>query len=96
VQSRRWSAPSARTLVYEIVWDDEVIEKLWRKHHVESWEVEEVVFDDEFAEFRWARDPAYGERLLVRGETHSNRSLFVALDPIRQRGIYLCRIAFDK
>lgn len=58
-----------RHSVLELVWDEEVVDKLWRKHRVETWEVEEVVFDDEGAEFRWSCSRQHGRRLLVRGRT---------------------------
>ncbi len=82
--------------VSEVLWDDETIWKLWKEHHVEWWEVEEVLFDDAGADARWHASEKHGTRLLVRGETRGGRRLFVALRPVDpENSIYRCATAFE-
>jgi uncharacterized DUF497 family protein len=84
-----------RPKVWELIWDDDLEEKLWRKHRVEAWEVEEVVFDDEEAEFRWSFSRRHGKRLLIRGRTVGGRRLLVILRPIDlERGVWRCASAW--
>lgn len=86
-----------RTKVQQIEWDDHVIAKIWRKHRLESWEVEEATLDDERAEFRWNTSRRHGRRLLVRGRTHRGRALFIVLSPVdRSKGIWRCRTAWEE
>lgn len=85
-----------RIRVRELLWDDDAIAKLWRKHRVEWWEVEEVVFDDDEARFRWHQDRQHGRRLLVRGRTHGGRRLLVILHPVvPEVGLWRCRTAWE-
>ena len=85
-----------RPRVHELTWDDEVVEKLWRKHRVLPREVREVVFDDE-AEFAWTRARRHGWRLLVRGRTAGGRRLLVILRPLdREGGLWRCVSAWDE
>jgi hypothetical protein len=44
-----------RHRILELIWDEDVIQKLWRKHRVVPREVEQVVFEDDGASFRWHR-----------------------------------------
>lgn len=71
---------------YELAWDDEVVEKLWRKHRVGVHEVEEVALEGDRAEFRWSRSRRHGRRLLVRGRTAAGRRLRVILRPVDPEG----------
>lgn len=85
-----------RPRIHELVWDDEVVEKLWHKHRVLPREVLQVVFDDDGAEFRgnWSR--RHGWRLLVRGRTAGGRRLLVILRPVdRGGGLWRCVSAWD-
>lgn len=85
-----------RATVSELVWDDEVVEKLWRKRRVLPREVREVVFDDEAARFAWSRSRRHGWRLLVRGRTAGGRRLLVILRPVdREGGLWKCVSAWD-
>lgn len=80
-----------RPRVSELIWDDDIVEKLWRKHRVLPREVLQVVFDDDEAEFRWTRDRRHGWRLLVRGRTAGGRRLLVILRPVdREGGLWRC------
>jgi hypothetical protein len=80
-----------------LLWDDATIDKLWRKHRVEWWEVEEAIFDDEEARFRWHEDRRHGRRLLVRGRTSGGRRLLVVLHPVEaEAGVWRCRTAWEE
>lgn len=84
-------------IVQELLWDDDqVIDKLWKKHRVDPWEIEDVVFDDLDAEFWWASDRRHGRRLMVMGRTRAGRKLFVILRPTHRRGLWRARSAWDK
>ncbi len=86
----------AGTKVSEIIWDDGIIKKLWAKHGIEWWEVEEAVLDDENTEFRWHSSRRHGRRLLVRGHTHGGRPIFAVLEPVDpRRGVWRCRTAWE-
>ncbi len=85
-----------RPKVYELTWDEEVLEKLWRKHRVRPQEVEEVVLEDEGAQFRRSASPRHGRRLLVRGRTAGGRRLLVILRPVDpEGGLWRCASAWD-
>lgn len=86
-----------RLRVYELWWNEETIEKLWAKHRVEPWEVEDVVFDDPDAEFWWAADRKHGKRLMVVGQTRGGRRLRVVLNPVsRRQGTWRPRTAWER
>jgi uncharacterized DUF497 family protein len=85
-----------RRRILEIIWDEDVIQKLWRKHRVVPREVEQVVFEDDGASFRWHRSRRHGRRLLVRGRTAGGRRLLVILRPVDpERGVWRCASAWD-
>lgn len=85
-----------RVRIRELVWTDETVQKLWDKHRVEVWEVEDVVFRDESAEDHWSRSRRHGRRLFVHGRTRGGRRLLVILRPINQsKGIWRCASAWD-
>ncbi len=86
-----------RTKLASLIWDDDTVDKLWRKHRVEFWEVEEVVLDDEHAKFRWHRSKRHGRRLLVCGRTAGGRRLLVVLEPADAKsGTWQCRTAWGE
>ena len=70
--------------INDIIWLDDVVDKIETKHGVETWEVEEVLLGD--AEFRrQARGTRRGEDLYYAlGQTEAGRWLFVLF--IRKRG----------
>ncbi len=70
--------------------------KIWEKHHVDAWEVEDVVFDDPEAEAWWASDRKHGRRLMIVGRTRGARRLLVILQPVnRRQGIWSLRSSWD-
>ncbi len=86
-----------RPVVYELWWDEETLEKLWRKHRVMAQEVGDVVCHDPGAEFRWHEHRRHGRRLLVRGRTRGGRRLLVILDPVDLgEGVWRCRTAWEE
>jgi hypothetical protein len=86
-----------RPAVYELRWDEEILEKLWRKHRVLAREVADVALRDPEANFRWHEDRWHGRRLLVRGRTRGGRRLLVILDPLDlEDGIWRCRTAWEE
>jgi hypothetical protein len=86
-----------RPVVYELRWDDQILDKLWKKRRVQSWEVEDVVLDDPDADFRWQKHRRHGGRLMVRGRTRAGRRLIVILDPVDPgEGIWRCRTAWEE
>ena len=85
-----------RHRILELIWDEDVIEKLWRKHRVVPREVREVVFEDDGASFRWHRSRRHGRRLLVRGRTAGGRRLLIILRPVDlEGGVWRCASAWD-
>ena len=86
-----------RPVVDELRWDEETLEKLWRKHRVMAREVGDVVRHDPGAEFRWHEQRRHGRRLLVRGRTRGGRRLLVILDPVDlDEGVWRCRTAWEE
>jgi hypothetical protein len=70
------------------------LEKLWKKHQLEQWEVEEA-WEDSRADPRWDTDPRHGTRVIVRGWTKAGE-LFVSLVPIdAESGLWMCVTAFE-
>ena len=78
-----------------VFYSEQVLDKLWRKHDLEQWEVEEAL-DDPSAEPRWDTDPRHGRRLIVRAHTKGGRELFIVLVPIEaSAGLWRCVTAFE-
>lgn len=68
--------PKHKFRIDELLWDDDyVVEKLWKKHRVDTWEVEDVALDDPDVEFWWASDRKHGSRLMGIGVTRGGRRL---------------------
>jgi len=66
-------------------WSDKIIYKLWEKHKVFPWEVEEAIFDDPHVEIRYHYDEAHGGRRLARGRTKEGRRLRIYMKPCKDR-----------
>jgi hypothetical protein len=80
------------------VWfPEDVLDKLWEKHELEQWEVEEAIFDDPAAAPVWDDDPVHGRRVILYGKTAGGRSLFVALKPLDlDVGWWKCKTAYEE
>ena len=83
--------------IWNLVWDDGLINKLKREHGLEFWEVEEAVIWDPNKEARWVRGKKHGRRLCVMGVSESHNKLILAfLDPVnRAEGIWRVRTAWE-
>ena len=82
--------------IVEILIPPEVEEKLWSKHGITQWDVQQAVFHPE-SEARWDLDDEHGGRVVVRGWTAETqpRLVFIALRPLDlDRGIWACITAF--
>lgn len=68
----------------DVIWLDDIVEKLVRKHSVQTWEVEEVLLaNPEFR--RGGKGKRKGEDLFYAfGQTDGGRYLFIVF--IRKRG----------
>jgi hypothetical protein len=86
--------------VVRITWvwfPQDVLDKLWDKHELEQWEVEEAIFDDPTAVPVWDDHPVHGRRVILHGKTASGRSLFISLKPLDEvRGWWRCRTAYEE
>lgn len=54
--------------VREVLFPPDVVEKLWMKHQLSQFQVEQVIFAPD-SEARWDLDDIHGGRLVIRGAT---------------------------
>jgi hypothetical protein len=81
--------------IRQVFYSETVLEKLWSKHKLEQWEVDDAL-DDPDAEPRWEHDPRHGRRVVVLGKTQEGREVFVALVAIDlPQGLWSCITAFE-
>lgn len=81
--------------IREVLFPPEVIEKLWHKHQLSQYQVEQVIFAPA-SEARWDLDEVHGGRLIIRGETSepAPRTVFTVLRPLGHAGSWACITAF--
>ena len=77
-------------VTYPLMWTQEVVDKIWQKHHVSADEVEEAMFDDSPAGSKGAAGSYW-----VYGQTVSGRYLFIVLRKREGKGRYKVITARD-
>lgn len=83
--------------IAEVIFPPDVEEKLWARHKLTIWEVQQVVHDPSSEGPRWDDDPIHGQRAVIRGRTRgaNARLMYVALRPVDwDKGIWACVTAF--
>ena len=80
--------------IYRIVrlnWSPETIDKLWKKHHVDYEEVEQVIFEDKDRIITPQFSNKHGFRFKVTGKTRGGRRLVIYMNPdTREEGAWFC------
>lgn len=70
-------------ITYPLIWNQAVVDKIWRKHHVTPEEVEEAVFDD-----KPICHKGTSNSYCVYGQAMSGRHLFIVLAGKGKRAQY--------
>lgn len=61
-------------ITYPLIWSQEVVDKIWQKHHVSPEEVEEAIYDDKPICHKGAANS-----YCVYGQAMSGRYLFIVV-----------------
>lgn len=77
-----------------IYFSEGVLDKLFHKHDLEQWEVEDIATGPT-AEPRWDTDPTHGRRLVILCPIGDGEFFFIALTPIHEeQGVWSCVTAY--
>ena len=77
-------------------WSLETIDKLWKKHHVDYEEVEQVIFEDGDRTITPEFSNKHGYRFKVEGRTRGGRNLVAFIRPdSREEGVWFCITAME-
>jgi uncharacterized DUF497 family protein len=86
-----------RLWIERMNWSPETIDKLWKKHHVDYEEVEQMIFEDDERVISREYSSKHGYRFKVEGRTRSGRRLVAFINPdSREEGIWFCITAMEE